>query len=250
MSRFSRLSDGENSARPRVRVPLTTTRDLATRIAAGEVTRFYVHAPRDLDAECRFHKGEVYGVQYMAVGRHLGWQRKRASQPRQKGETVGRVRILTVERRKLGDETNAQAKAAGYHDAEQMLARWANEKALKHPKRKAVFVVTLEPETWAQAQMLAADSSHGFTTNPARALTSDKSEAVDPKLLRPHWQEDADARHKSAEKVNDYMRRRRQLQDQLRRATQEAGEKGIDISPELESLGAQIKALRLKLEAA
>ncbi len=249
MAGFSRLRDGVHDAPSRARVPLTAPRDLATRIAAGEVTRWYVHAPRDLDAECRFRVGQVYGVQYMTVGRHLGWQRKRASQPRRMGETVGRVKIVSVERRKLGDETNAQAKMAGFHDAAQLLARWTAEKGLKHPERKAVFVVTLEPETWAQADMLAADSSHGYTRNPQRALTSDRSEVVRPEQLRPHWKEEADARKRAAEAADGHRHKQRQLRDMIRRVAQEGAKKGIDVGDDLDAVRAELKRIREKVEA-
>lgn len=250
MPRFSRLRDGEHDAPVRARAPLTTTQGRAAQIAAGEVTRHYVHAPRDPDAECRFREGMVYAVQHMVIVRHLGWRRDKPSQPRKKGETVGRVRVVDVRRGVLGDETNAQAKRAGFLNRKDMLAHWTAERGLKHPERKQVFVVTFEPETWAPAEMLAADSSHGFTTNPQRALVSDRSEVVRPEQLRPSWTEEAKERHKAAENVDGYKRRQRQLRDQIRRISQTASKKGIDVSDDLERVQAELKKLRERLEAA
>lgn len=86
-----------------------------------------------------------------------------------------------------------------------------------------MWVVVFEVERDARAKMLASDSSHGSTESARHALPSDRSEVVDPAVLRPHWAEDAAARRKSAEKVDGYRRRSRQLRDQVRRAAQEAG---------------------------
>lgn len=248
--RFSRLRDGEHDAPVKVRAPLIVSPGFAKRIAKGEITQHRLHAPRDPDAECRFKVGEIYPVAYMEVHPHLGYRRDKPSVPRRKSNTICRVRVERVFRQRLGEASHQDARASGYKDPRAMLEQWAVTHQLKRPSRKEVFVVTFKLEPWAPAEMMASDSSHAYTQSANHALDSDKSEVVHPHLLREHWAEDAETRHKAAQGVDHDRKRSRQLRDEIRRTAEEAARKGVDISPELEAMKRELAKIRARLEAA
>lgn len=248
--RFSRLRDGEHDAPVKVRAPLIVSAAFAKRIGKGEITQHRLHAPRDPDAECRFKVGEVYSVAHMQIHRHLGYRRDKPSVPRRKAAPICHVRVERVFRQRLGDASHQDARSSGFADPRAMLEHWASAHRLKRPGRKEVWVVVLKLETWASAEMMASDSSHAYTQSADHALASDKSEVVRPHLLREHWSEDAQARHKAARGVDDDRKRSRQLRDEIRRTAEEAARKGVDISPELEAMKRELAKIKQRLEAA
>lgn len=246
--RFSRLRDGEHDAPVRVRSPLICNKQTADRIAAGELTQHRLHAPRDLDADCRFRVGEVYGVSFMAASWHLGYRRDKPTKPRRKAERVCDIRIVKVSRALLGDATDEDARAEGFHDRDALLEHWREKHDLKRPERKAVWVVVFELEKWQRARMMAQDSSHGYTESPEHAVPSDKSENVDPALLRDRWETDAEGRWREAN-----VDKLRSLNQRVRRVTSQVGAGKLaadDAAPQLAVIEEAIEEIERKLGAA
>jgi hypothetical protein len=142
---------------------------------------------------CRYKVGTDYAVQAQRGGR-----------------AQGRLRILAIERQRVGDITEESVRREGFKTREDFEAAWRELHGAWEPERE-VWAIVFVPLT-DQVRLLAKDSSRGYTHDPRLALQQEP-EAVDEEFTernarereeefgRPYGMDAARAERSLAERV-------------------------------------------------
>lgn len=202
------------------------------KILSGAKTQ--ITRPRRAGHHCRWQAGHSYGI------------RTANDKPE-----VTRVKVTAVREAELHEFTDADARAEGFADVDELFREFYERYGQgpgydrAHPNWPfaivPVWVIGVELDVEAPPRLLARHSERGYVTNPADALP-DEGEAV-PEAFQAQL---------SAESQGNFAKLRAEERDQeetrrivarLRRAKAQARAAGVDVTQHVREIEKQLKAI-------